>query len=565
MIFPAAQIKSEIKRNMFKKQRFGSKIFSMALRVINPVLAGFYPDPSVCEADGVFYMVCSSFAYFPGLPIFRSKNGFKWEQIGNVIDRPDQLNFDGAGVSRGLFAPTIRYHNKKFYCICTQVDKLGNFFVTADDPAGPWSNPIAIEGAEGIDPSLFFDDDGTSWYVGTRPAPEGPKYDGNWEIWIQRINLDNGALLGEPKGIWRGALKNCVWPEGPHIYKINGMYYLIHAEGGTGPDHAVCVARCQTIDGEWEGKKSNPILTHRHLGASAGVRNVGHGDLVCMGGRWWMCCLASRPYGEGDNRFCNMGRETFFVPVKWEDGWPVCSWETGLIENAYSLAGNVVVRTDEDADAVTFPTMDDFNEPELADYWISLRERNENFITCTQVSGKLRIYGGEPLTGNGKVHMAVRRQTSFSFEASTVVHANFAHDNDACGIVCFQNERFHFRLQLIQRGKLYLLQLVQVADGKETLLAEEVMTGGSSTPYCVIRVVAEGQRLFFEYGPDERNMHLLKNDVDASILSSEKAGGFVGTVVGLFAASGDGRESNDFYADFDWFKYENIGRNWIFK
>ena len=536
----------------------------MASRIINPVLAGFYPDPSICEAEGMYYLVCSSFSYVPGLPIFRSKNGIKWEQIGNIIDRPEQLNFEGQGVSRGLFAPTIRYHNKKFYCICTQVDKLGNFFVTADDPAGPWSNPVAIEGAEGIDPSLFFDDDGTSWYIGTRPAPEGPKYNGNWEIWIQRIDLESGKLLGESKGIWRGALRDCVWPEGPHIYKINGMYYLLHAEGGTGPDHAVCVARCQTIDGVWEGKKSNPILTHRHLGMSAGVRNVGHGDLVqASSGKWWMCCLASRPYGEGENRFCNMGRETFFVPVKWEDGWPFCSWETGLIENAYSLSGHVVERANEDADAVSFPNIDDFNSPKLESYWLSLRDRDPKFINCTENSGQLRIYGGEPLTGNGKVHMVVRRQTAFSFEAATVVHPNFVNDNDACGIVCFQNESFHFRLQMIKRGKLYVLQLVKVAEGKEEVLAEDVMTGATSTPFCVLRVVAEKQKLYFEFGPDERNMNLFVKDVDASILSQEKAGGFVGTVVGVFAASGNGQESSEFFADYDWFKYENIGRDWV--
>ena len=537
----------------------------MASRIINPVLAGFYPDPSICEAEGMYYLVCSSFSYVPGLPIFRSKNGIKWEQIGNIIDRPEQLNFEGQGVSRGLFAPTIRYYNKKFYCICTQVDKLGNFFVTADNPEGPWSNPIAVKGAEGIDPSLFFDDDGTSWYVGTRPAPEGPKYNGNWEIWIQRINLENGELLGESKGIWRGALRDCVWPEGPHIYKINGTYYLLHAEGGTGPDHAVCVARCQTIDGVWEGKKSNPILTHRHLGQSAGVRNVGHGDLVqASSGKWWMCCLASRPYGEGENRFCNMGRETFFVPVKWEDGWPVCSWETGLIENAYSLTGHVVERANEDADAVTFPSIDDFNTNKLASYWLSLRERNDEYINCTDSSGQLRIYGGEALTENGKVHMVVRRQTAFSFEAATVVKTNFVHENDACGIVCFQNEKFHFRLQMVLRGKLVVLQLIKVSNGNEEVLAEDILTGASSANvFCTLRVVAEKQSLFFEYGPDERNMHMFKNEVDASILSQEKAGGFVGTVVGVFATSGTGTENKDFYADFDWFRYENIGRDWI--
>ena len=534
----------------------------MATRIINPVLAGFYPDPSICEANGMYYLVCSSFSYVPGLPVFRSKNLVTWEQIGNVIDRPEQLDFTGAGVSRGLFAPTIRYNDGKFYCICTQVDKIGNFFVTADKPEGPWSNPIVIEGAEGIDPSLFFDDDGTAWYIGTRPAPEGPKYNGNWEIWIQKIDLEKGKLIGESKGIWRGALKNCVWPEGPHIYKINGRYYLIHAEGGTGPDHAVCVARCDTIDGEWQGKPSNPILTHRHMGSRAGIRNVGHADLVCADGKWWMCCLASRPYGDSGKRVCNMGRETFLVPVIWEDEWPLASWETGRIENAYSLSGHVVSRDIDDADAVSFPAVDDFNTDSLADYWISLRNRNPEYINCKEKSGVLRLYGGEAVTGEGNVSMVLRRQTGFSFEASTRADLHFNENEDAAGIICFQNEKFNYRLQLILKGKIIVLQLVKAAGGDDEVLVEEVMTGGKKDVSMVLRVVAEHQKLRFEYGPDERNLSVLIDNIDASILSTEAAGGFVGTVVGMFAVSGGDYKERKFYADFDWFRYENSGREW---
>ena len=534
----------------------------MATRIINPILPGFYPDPSICNADGVYYLVCSSFSYVPGLPVFKSRNLVSWEQIGNVIDRPEQLDFTGAGVSRGLFAPTIRYHEGKFYCICTQVDKLGNFFVTADKPEGPWSNPIAIEGAEGIDPSLFFDDDGTAWYIGTRPAPEGPKYNGNWEIWIQKIDLNTGKLLGESKGIWRGALRDCVWPEGPHIYKINGTYYLIHAEGGTGPDHAVCVARCETIDGEWKGKPANPILTHRHLGSRAGVRNVGHADLVCADGKWWMCCLASRPYGEPDHRVCNMGRETFLVPVIWEEGWPVVSWETGLIEQAYSLSGHAVKRDIEDSDATAFPAVDDFNTEELASYWLSLRKRDPGFINCKEKSGVLRIYGGEPVTGDGNVSMVVRRQTGFSFEASCKADFNFYDNEDAAGIICFQNEKYNYRLQLTLKGKIIILQLIKAAGADDEVLAEEVMTGGRKNVPIVMRVVAEHQKLRFEYGPDERNMNVLIDNIDASILSTDVAGGFVGTVVGMFAVSGGDYKEKKFFVDFDWFRYENSGREW---
>lgn len=546
----------------------------MAKKIINPILPGFYPDPSVCVANGYFYLVNSSFSYYPGLPIFKSSDCSHWEQIGNIIDRPSQLNFIGQGVSRGLFAPTIRYNNGKFYCICTQVDRIGNFFVTADKPEGPWSDPIVIEGAEGIDPSLFFDDDGTVWYTGTRPAPEGVKYNGNWEIWVQKLDINTGKLYGEAKGIWRGALKNCVWPEGPHIYKINGKYYLIHAEGGTGPEHAVTVACSDSVTGEWVGKKSNPILTHRHLGKGAGVVYVGHADLFQDNmKKWWMVCLASRPYGAADKkapgadqeRYCNMGRETFLVPVKWEDDWPVVSWETGLVEEAYDLTGHVVKRTDSDAYAVSFPPVDDFNEKKLADYWLSLRSRNPELVTCEEANGFLRLYGSGKITEEGETSFVARRQTAFSYEASTNVKFHFAQDNDCAGLVCFQNEKFNYRLQFKLSGKIILLQLVKACGGDDEVIAEEVMTGGNKTPQCTLRIVASKQSLRFEYGPDERNMHLLADNIDASMLSVEKAGGFVGTIIGMFAESADGKASKDFYADFDWFKYENLTKEWVDK
>lgn len=539
----------------------------MSNRIINPILPGFYPDPSICVANGEFYLVNSSFSYVPGLPIFKSSNCIKWEQIGNVIHRPEQLDFTGAGVSRGLFAPTIRYNNGTFYCVCTQVDKLGNFFMTAQDPAGPWSQPIPIPEAIGIDPSLFFDDDGTCYYCGTRPAPEGPKYDGNWEVYIAKLNLETGHLEGEAKGVWRGALRDCVWPEGPHIYKINGMYYLMHAEGGTGPEHAVCIARSENVFGPYVGKKSNPILTHRHLGMGAGVVYVGHADLFQDNDkRWWMVCLASRPYGNGNGeRFCNMGRETFMVPVKWEDGWPVVSWETGLVENAYSITGHVVKRTNEDIEAVSFPSVEDFNDDVLDKYWLSLRKRDYNYVSLKENSGCLRLYGMEDINGMGEVNMILRRQTGFSYEASTKVNVTFKNDNDCAGIVCFQNEKFNYRLQLKKRGKVIILQLLQTAGENpedEKVLSEEVLDGGTESIECVLRVVAEKQNLRFEYGPDERCLNVLADKVDGSILSYEKAGGFVGTVIGMFAVSGSDYTKKEFYADFDWFRYENTTRDW---
>ena len=227
----------------------------------NPILPGFYPDPSICRVDDDYYLVTSSFAYYPGVPIFHSKDLVNWKQIGHVLDRPSQLPLDGQGQSEGIFAPTIRYNDGTFYMITTNVGSGGNFIVTAKDPAGPWSDPYYLE-APGIDPALFFDDDGKAYYIGTRPAPEGPRYFGNWEAWAQEIDLKTMKLVGESVGLWRGALRDSAWPEGPHLYKIDGTYYLMIAEGGTGPEHAVSISRSNAVTGPYVGNPANPILTH---------------------------------------------------------------------------------------------------------------------------------------------------------------------------------------------------------------------------------------------------------------------------------------------------------------
>ena len=258
-----------------------------------------------------------------------------------------------------------------------------------------------------------------------------------------------------------------------------------------------------------------------------------------------------------------MGRETFLVPVIWEDGWPVASWETGLVENAYSLSGHVVKRDFDDADAVSFPAIDDFNSEVLGPYWLSLRRHAAEFCNCKEESGVLRIYGGENVTGNGNVSMLLRRQSGFSYEASTRLEVHFDEFEDAAGIILFQNESYNYRLQLVLKGKIIVLQLVKTQAGEESIVAEEVMTGGRKVVSITLRIVAEHQKLRFEYGPDERNLMLLAENIDATILSTEVAGGFVGTVVGMFAVSGGDYKEKKFFADFDWFRYENSGREWI--
>ena len=300
----------------------------------NPILSGFYPDPSICAVGEDFYLVNSSFAYFPGLPVFHSRDLAHWEQIGNCMERVSQLPLAGAKHSGGLFAPTIRYHEGTFYVICTNVTHGGNFIVTAQNPAGPWSEPSYLEGADGIDPSLFFDEDGRCYYIGTHPNPAGCQYDGDWYIWVQELDLAAMKLVGEVHNVWNGAMRGIHWPEGPHLYKKGEYYYILHAEGGTGPEHAVSVCRSRNVFGPYENNFCNPVFTHRHLGSAYPLQYVGHADLVeTSRGDWYMVMLAVRPL----KGYTTLGRETFLARVIWEKDWPVVNPGVGMLTDTVEI------------------------------------------------------------------------------------------------------------------------------------------------------------------------------------------------------------------------------------
>ena len=261
-------------------------------RFTNPIIPGGYPDPSICRVGKDFYIANSSFEYFPGLPIHHSKDLVNWELIGHGLHLREQasglVNLVDVQSDGGIHAPSLRCHNGKFYLITTNVysptepgkdTQMVNFVLTADDPTGPWSMPNVIDGAPGIDPDLFFDDDGSVWYVGNH-APANASYPGEGEIWLQRLDPTSWELIGERHFLWRGALKRAIWAEGPHIYKHDGRYYMLVAEGGTSFNHAVTIAVSDSLTGPYEGNERNPILTSRHLSYDNWVNSTGHADLV---------------------------------------------------------------------------------------------------------------------------------------------------------------------------------------------------------------------------------------------------------------------------------------------
>lgn len=312
----------------------------------NPILPGCHPDPSICRVGHEFFLVTSTFEYLPGLPIHRSTDLVNWELIGHAIDRPGMIDMTGLASSSGLYAPTLRHHDGRFWLVCTLVDQTdpargGNFVITATDAAGPWSDPVWLD-ADGIDPSLFFDDDGTAWAHGTRPARD-PQWHDQTEIWLREFDPVSMTLVGPEHVLWSGAVIGAVWAEGPHIYKVDGRYHLVAAEGGTEMNHAVMVARADAVTGPYAGAPANPVLSHRQQGRTADVVAVGHADLVqAADGSWWAVVLGMRPYG---GLHANLGRETFLVPVVWEDGWPVFAPGEGRVPETVEVpfAGSAAV------------------------------------------------------------------------------------------------------------------------------------------------------------------------------------------------------------------------------
>lgn len=535
----------------------------------NPILSGFYPDPSICRVNDDYYMITSSFAYFPGIPIFHSKDLVNWEQIGHVLDRPSQLNLDGVGISCGIFAPTIRYNKGVFYVITTNIGNGGNFIVTSTTPYGPWSDPYWIDDTPGIDPSLFFDDNKV-YYIGTAKATDAA-YDYDNEIYCQELDLSSMKLVGNRFGLWRGALKNAHCPEGPHLYKINNYYYLIIAEGGTEHFHAVTIARSNNISGPYEGYAGNPILTHRHLGKEYPISNVGHADLIeTQNGEWYLVFLGSRPYG---GYYKNLGRETFLAPVKWEDDWPIVSPGTCKVEFEYPVPNLPYFKVS------SLPTRDEFNSDILSFIWNCIRTPREKFYSLTDRPGYLRLkltpkrlvdiidYSSTDSRYdlNKTPSFIGRRQQHINF--NTIVKMEFTPHNEfeTAGLALIQNNNFQYRLEYSLLDSKKVIRLMKCVskpsinfndNSKYDNIESKIIEKEFDSDILYLKICALGQDYNFYYGDSLDNMQLLIENVDGRILSPDIAGGFVGTYIGMFASS-NGQESNN-VADFDWFDYSEL-------
>lgn len=520
----------------------------------NPILSGFYPDPSICRVGEDYYMVNSTFAYFPGIPVFHSRDLAAWEQIGNVLDRNSQIPLKGCGHSEGIYAPAIRYDQGIFYVIATNISGGGNFIVTARDPAGPWSEPFYLgEQARGIDPSLFFEEDGSCYYIGQRENSAGSSYFGDCEIWIEKLNRTTMKLEGGGKAVLYGFQKKAVWPEGPHLYKKDGYYYILHAEGGTEKNHCVMIARSRSLWGPYEYAPTNPILTHRHLGKQYPVTCVGHSDLVeDSKGSWYMVALACRP----QQGYTLMGRETFLAKVSWEDGWPVVNPGVGRLETQVCLeeGKKQEIKELEQKEKTEFRKYT-FGEGTMPCEILMLRNPGEDVYSLKEHTGFLRLFmKKESLAEKASPAYAGVRQKHHRYEVETAFWPAFDSMGDCAGMAVVQSNESHVRMECARKDGKLTVCVIRRAGGEEILLGcrsmEERKNAWNALPEKIgMKIAVNGLEADFFWKMGEEAWHRVAAGVDIRELSTERAGGFTGCTAGMYA-SANGAVSKG-YADFE--------------
>lgn len=459
----------------------------------NPILPGFYPDPSICRVDDDYFLVCSSFEYFPGVPLFHSRDLLTWTQIGHCLTRTTQLDLTHIANSQGIYAPTLRYNAGRYYMITTCVGSAGHFFVTAVDPWGEWSEPVFVKGdgdGSGHDPDLFFDEDGSVYYT---------RFTWDRSIVQWPINLTTGVVQGEGHTIWRGFEDR--FCEAPHIYKHNGFYYLIAAEGGTGRGHMIVAARSDKPGGPYLACPTNPILSHRALVLEP-IQATGHGDLVCTAdGSWWIVFLAIRAVFEG--QFHNLGRETFLAPVSWGDeGWPV-------IHDKQPITEHMQVAHLPHPHGSQSWQMEDFHESfqsgQLGYAW-------SHRSISTHEEGAVTDWLGV-------------RQRHTVFRATVKLSVNRETATQEVGMSILANDRHHYDVA-IRHGELIV----------------RLCVGDLSSIIASTRLYSEQVTLCIEGNPTEYKLGYIGEDGSdcfmgrgrSRYLSTEVVGGFTGAFVGLY-------------------------------
>jgi alpha-N-arabinofuranosidase len=502
----------------------------------NPILRGFNPDPSICRVGNVFYLVTSSFEYFPGVPLYESRDLVHWRLLAYVLSRDSQLDVRTAKSSGGIYAPTLRHDGERFYMVTTIAGSGGNFYVTAERPEGPWSDPIWLD-KDGIDPSFSFID-GTAYYTRNGKGSDFDHpliYQGTLDTKGKKINV-------KPEPIWPGT--GGIWPEAPHLYKRGDFFYLMHAEGGTQYGHSEIMVRSRTPFGPFEVCPHGPILDHSKRVGHA-IQVTGHADLVDLpNGDTWAVFLGVRPK---NGKFHHLGRETFLAPVAWtKDGWPTIG-NQGHVEltmNAPALAP---------APFPAPPARDDFDARSLALAWNFVRNPNAADWSLTAKTGHLRLMGSKvSLDDVGSPALVARRQEHFAFRARTLVDFQPAAANEEAGLAVRQNENYYAAVAIRRAASGREAQFRSRLSGETKLGATAPLDSGPTE--LEVSATENAYEFFVSTGGRRVSLGKLRaKDIATESIWSSKGAHFTGAMLALFASGNGNRSSAP--ADFDWFEY----------
>ncbi len=487
-----------------------------------PVLPGFYPDPSIVRVKADYYLINSSFAFYPGIPVWHSKDLKHWTQIGNAIDRPGMLDFSGRATSHGVFAPDISYHDGLFWIVNTCIGCKGNFVITAKDPKGPWSDPAWLPAVDGIDPALFWDDDGRAYIVHNGPPPGTPQYQGHTAIWLESFDPKTRTTSGAPKLLVNGGTdisQKPIWIEGPHLFKKDGVYYLMAAQGGTEVNHSEVIFRADHVEGPYVPYAGNPILTQRDVPQSA-VSSTGHADLVsAVDGQWVAVFLGTRPYappaGQGQQGLFNTGRETFLLPISWKDGWPTILPQ-----------GQAVPAT-----ATAAPVTTGYDPLS----WLQIRTPKTPFLT--RGKGTVILTPRPEAIGDVASHPAFtgHRQQEASASIGAILAWQPRHDGDRSGLAAVQSDDYYTFFGLARHDGHTVVEVTRRSGPNDprdgVVVTSQPWT--SRRPVHLRLTVTDGEMRATADGK------VIADHIDATNLSTQKAGGFVGTILGLYAYGQD--------------------------
>lgn len=484
------------------------------MKIQNPIIRGFYPDPSVCKANGKYYMVCSSFEYFPGVPLFESDDLVNWHQIGHCLTKPEQVDLKQINSSGGVFAPTIRYNDGRFYMVTTNDTYHKNFYVYTDDIYGEWSDPVFVDQG-GIDPSLYFEGDKT-YFMSNGSDPE----DGKGCIYQCEINPETGERLTESRPIWKGSGGRYL--ESPHLFRFGDWYYLTAAEGGTEYGHMITYARAKSPYGPFEGYPENPVLTNRNLGGhQSHIQGVGHGDLVqddC--GNTFMVCLGFRIQSDW-MPYHHLGREVFLVPVHWgSDGWFTAGADGTVVgEMELELA-------EQKLDGKYDVSFEKMKEDDVR--WCHLREYHKENYTFTENGVKLC---GNRFTLNdvdAPTFLGVRQS-----EFDTLLEVKLSGNSPEAGVTFYLSEEHHYDLAVIcEEGVKKLLLRFCIGDAKAVVREIELPKEQEVTALKVVSTPA-AYTFYGQCGSEFVELGTARTQY----LSSEVAGGFTGVVMAVYAVN----------------------------